>query len=299
MANKTGAQLIDTVRLRAGRQNDSVLITEDFVLDALNEGQICIVRKTPRLVDLDKSDTSTYRIATWSTTATTVTAIARDSGVVTVTASGHSLEVGDVVTVAGCTGTVDFNGNFEVATIAGTAFTYFQNAADETGAVFGTVVQLAAKPTYNIATLAPAHIGGIWLLNGVSTRQEGIRYIPLDEFRVKYTPVSEETPSEPTEYTRQGNNIIFNCPISADYAGLKLRIDYTDWATDLANDAVASELSNSNEGLILFALSRVYDEIALSRPEIESKAVKTRVLFENWLQEYQDYQEMLFEELKQ
>ena len=294
---KTGAELIDTIRIRSGRSNDSTLITEDFVLDCLNEAQIHIVRKTPRLIGLDASDTTTYRIATWSTTAVDVTAIARSSGTVTVTASGHSLEVGDIVTVADCTGTDDFDGNFEVLSVSGDDFTYFQNADDETGAVFGTVVQLAAKPTYDISTLDPAHIGRIWIMNGSSTRQAGLKYRPLEEFRNKYEPVSKESPSEPIEYTRQGDNIIFNCPISSDYEGLRLRIDYTAFATALANGTVASELSNSDKGLILFALAEIYDELALGQPKFEAKALKTRVLFNNWLDEYQDYNTMQLEEL--
>jgi len=124
-----------------------------------------------------------------------------------------------------------------------------------------------------------------------------LRYRPLPEFRAKYMPVSEEAPSEPTEYTRQGDNIIFNRPISRDYQGLNLKIDYTGWAKDLEDGETASELSNSNEGLILFALSRVYDEIALAQPRFEQKALKTRILFDNWLAEYQDYNTMLLEEL--
>jgi len=217
---KTGAQLIDTVRLRSARSNDSRIITEDFVLDCLNEAQIHIVRKTPRLIDLEASDTTTYQIST-----------------------------------------------------------------DDT--------------SINIATLNPAHIGGIWIQNGANTRKAGLKYRPLNEFRNKYEPISQESSSEPTEYTRQGNTIYFNCPVADDYDELYLRIDYTAWATDLLNteESVASELSNSDKGLILFALAEIYDELALGRPHFESKALKTRVLFNNWLEEYQQYNEMCLEEL--
>jgi len=297
---KTGAQLIDTIRLRSGRQNDSVLITEDFVLDTLNEAQLHFVRKTPRLINLDKSDTTTYRISRWSTTGVAVTVAVRAStGVVTLTAAGHGLEVGDIATVADVENDTDFDGNFEILSVATNDITYFQNLAadDGVGATFGTIVKLAAKATYDISTLAPAHISGIWILNGASTRQAGLKYRPLDEFRSKYIPVSEESISEPTEYTRQGDNIIFNCPIARDYQGLNLRIDYTDWATDLANGGTASEITGADKGLILFSLAEIYDELALGQPKFESKALKTRVLFKTWLEEFQDYQEMLFEEL--
>lgn len=297
---KTGAELVTAVRLRSGRSNDSTLITTAFVLLALNEGQLKIVRESPRLIDLDKSDTTTYRIDRWSTTAVTIVSATRAStGIVTVSATAHGLEVGDIATVAGTSGAAtSFNGNFEVLSAAdANTFTYFSNFADEAATTVGTVTKLAAKPTYDISTLDPAHIGGIWLLNGASTRRAGLKYRPLPDFRAKYMPVSEQSISEPIAYTRQGDDIIFNCPIAIDYQGLNLRIDYTAWATDLLNGTTASELSNSDKGLILFALAEVYDELALAMPRFEQKALKTRVLFDRWLEEYQDYNTMQLEEL--
>lgn len=297
---KTGAELVTALRLRSGRSNDSTLITTDFVLLALNEAQLKIVREIPRLIGLDKSDTTTYRIDRWSTDDVDVTVAVRTSkGVVTLTASGHGLEVGDIAKVADVENDTDFDGQFEILSVSSNDITYFQNlvADNGVGATFGTITKLAAKPTYDISTLDPAHIGGIWILNGASTRRAGLRYRPLPEFRAKYMPIAQESASEPTEYTRQGNNIIFNCPIARDYQGLNLRIDYTDWATDLADDGTASEISNSDKGLILFALAEIFDELALGQPHFESKALKTRVLFDKWLGEYKDYQEMVLEEL--
>lgn len=294
MANKTTAQLIDTIRARSARSNDSTLITEAFTQDVLNEGQIKIVRESPRLIDLEGSDTTTYQIST-----------------------------------------------------------------DDT--------------SFDISTLGPAHIGGIWIQNGADTRQAGLKYRPLEEFRNKYEPIDQESSSEPIEYTRQGNTIYFNCPVASDYDTLYLRIDYTDWSRDLGKFTVAiggaarssnvvtvttsaahgyvvgevvtladvdsgsetnafsgahtivatpttttftfaqtgadesnlaagnvsntSELSKSDKGLILFALAEIYDELALGQPRFESKALKTRVLFNNWLAEYQDYNTMCLEEL--
>ncbi len=218
MANKTGAELIATVRARSARTNDNVLITVTFVLDALNEGQVHIVKKCPRLVDMDKPSTTDYQLST-----------------------------------------------------------------DDT--------------SIDITTLNPAHIGGIWILNGASTRREGLKYRTLEEYRAKYLPVAEQSSGEPIAYTRQGNTIHFNCPVASDYNNLYLQIDYTSWATDLLNGAVASELNNSNKGLIFYALAEVYDELAMAQPQFEQKALKTRVLFNQWLDEYTDYNEMLFEEL--
>ena len=133
-------------------------------------------------------------------------------------------------------------------------------------------------------------------MNGGATRQEGLKYRELGGFRRKYIPLSNEPPSEPYEYTRMGENILFNCPISRDYQGLNFKIDYTAKPTDLLNGAVASELPDSNKGLILYALADVYDEIALSQPKFENKALKTRVLFDRWLDDYMNTQEMLIEE---
>ena len=377
MANKSGAELVDTVRTRAARSNDSVLITEAFVLDQLNDGQEYIVRKVPRQLDLDKSDNTSYRIDRWATTEHVIsTAVRAATGIVTIaSATAHGLEVGDIATVADTSGTdTDFDGNFEILSVADTTHvTYFSNLADESASTVGTITKSSAKPTLDISTINPAHIGGIWIQNGASTRQAGLKYVPLPAFRKKYEPVSNESSSEPVAYTRLKNTLYFNCPIARDYQGLQLRIDYTDWAKDLVNCAVAiggaarssnvvtvttgtahgmavgetviladvdsgsetnafsgshtivsvpttttltfaqtganesnlaagtaslvSELSRSNEGLILFALSRVYDAIALAQPMFESKALKTRVLFNNWLDEYIDWNEFQLEEL--
>ncbi len=297
----TGSELITAAKARSARSNDSTLITRVFTLAALNEAQRVIVRKTPRLKELDKSDATTYRIAaTWTTTGVAVTVAVRAStGVVTLTAAGHGLSVGDIATIADVANDTDFDGNVEILSVATNDITYFQNLAADTGvgATFGTIVKLYAKPTLDISTLDPAHIGGIWILNGEETRQAGLRYLPLPEFRAKYILVAEQPGVEPDEYTRQGDNIIFNCPIPSEYAGLRLKIDYTAFATDLADGVVASEITNADKGLLLFALAEIYDEIALAQPRFESKALKTRVLFSRWLEEFQDYQEMLTEEL--
>ncbi len=218
MANDNAENLIITIRARAARSNDTVLITEAFVLNVLNEAQVAIVKKIPRQVDLETSDTTTYQLAT------------------------NQTEI-------------------------------------------------------NIATLDPAHIGGIWILNGGATRQQGIKYMQLDEFRKKYIPVSSSSASEPTWYTRQGNTLLFNYPVASDYNDLYLHIDYTAWATDLTNSSAStSQLSDSDEGLILYSLARIFDEIAISQPRFEQKALKKRVLFENWLDNYMEYNYALLEE---
>lgn len=297
MANSKGDALIDTVRARAGRSNDSVLITEAFVLDALNEAQLHIVRKMPRQLDLDKSDRTTYRISSAKTVA--IGGCARSSNVVTVTTSAiHYMMVDQKVLledVDSGSETNAFSGEHTIVSVpTTTTFTIAQTGADESNLAAGTATAFSIP----ISTLNPAHIGGIWILNGGDTRQSGIKYKPLKEFRREYIPVEEESTDEWTYYTRQGSHLIFNCPLGSDYNGLYLRIDYTDWATALANNnSTDSDMENSDKGLILFALAEVYDEIALSVPKFEAKALKTRALFNNWLLGYQDYNDMCLETL--
>lgn len=297
MTNSTATVLIAAIRARAGRANDSVLITSAFVLAALNKAQVHIVRKSPGLVDLHIEDKTTFRIATWSETAVDVTVADRTSGVVTLTAAGHGLEAGDVVVVADVDGaTTSFDGTYEVLSVDTNDFTYSQNEDDDTGATFGTCVQSAAKAKLDISTLDPAHIDKIWLLNGSDTRPGGMEYMPKDKFFAKYIPVALQAESEPWIYTRFGDYLYFNCPFSSDYAGLQIRIDYTAWATALTA-ALTSDLSNSDKGLTLFALAECYDAIALSVPGVEMKAIKTRAMFNDWLEEYQNYNDLCIEEL--
>lgn len=222
--NKTCAELIATIRARAGRSNDSVVITTAFVLDALNEAMLHIVRKSPGLIDLVTEDVTTFTIAT-----------------------------------------------------------------DDT--------------TVDISSLDPAHIDKIWILNGEDTRRKGLEFMPKDEFFRRFINIADESEQEPWIYTRYGKTLYFNCPVSSDYNGLNLRIDYTKWATvfpDVASTNT-SDLLNSDKGLIHFALAEIFDTLALSVPRLETKALKTRIMFNAWLEEYQDYNdvqtETLYEEL--
>ena len=218
--NKTCADLIDAIRLRAGRQNDNSLITEAFVLEALNDGQIDIARKCPGLIGLDERDETSITVAT-----------------------------------------------------------------DDT--------------TVDISTLDPAHISRIWILNGTSTRRAGLKYVEPNRFFEKYIRVADISASEPTIYTRRGSTLYFNCPVASDYDGLYLRIDYTKWPDPFAsvNSTARSDLARSNRGLIFFAEATVFDEMALSNPKVETKALKKWAAYKDWLSDYQDYNDVQTEEL--
>lgn len=166
------------------------------------------------------------------------------------------------------------------------------DASDETTFTIAT-----DDESKDISSLNPAHIRKIWILNGADTRQAGLKYVVPSEFWKKYIPINQQSASEPWKYTRQGNTIYFNCPVDSAYDGLYLRIDYTKWATALTGSTDTSELTNSDKGLKLFAKAECLDEIALSVPSVSTKALKTRLLFEKWLNEYQEYNTLQMEEL--
>ena len=296
MANKGADAIIDTIRARARRSSDTVLITEAFVLDAINEAQLDIIRRTPRQIDCDVSDKTTYKISSAKTVA--IGGCARSSNTVTVTTSAaHNMIANQKVLledVDSGSETNAFSGEHTIASVpTTTTFTFAQTGANESNLAAGTATAFSIP----ISTLNPAHIGGIWILNGGDTRQSGIKYKPLDKFRKDHIPIEEESAGEWTYYTRIGNHLYFNCPLESDYNGLYLRIDYTKWATTLANDSTASILNNSDKGLILFGLAEVYDELALTNPKIESKALKIRAQYEDWLIKYQEHNYSMIEDL--
>lgn len=220
MSNIQAATLISNIRARAGRSNDTTLITAQFVLDALNLGQSEIVLRVPRQIDMDTTDESTYTIST------------NDVG-------------------------------------------------------------------FDITTLDPVHIGGIWILNGGDTRRKGLQYMPLTEFRRNYIPVSAQGSDEPWIYSRQGNTVLYNVPVSSAFDGLSLKIDYTKKPTEFPDvtSIATSELSNSNEVLTFFALATCFDAMASSVPRFTTNALKAWADYEKWLLRYRDDNEMKLEGL--
>jgi hypothetical protein len=220
MSNTQAATLIANVRARAGRTNDTTLITAQFVLDALNVAQREVAQSIPRHVDLDKTDEVTYTLTT-----------------------------------------------------------------GDTG--------------FDITTLDPKHIGYIWILNGGDTRRKGLQYMPLPQFRRRYVPVSEQSPDEPWIFSRQGNEVLFNVPVSAAINGLKLKIDYTKKPTEFPTIAstATSELSDSDNVLTFFALATCFDAMATSVPRFIANALKAWADYEKWLLRFRDENDMKLEGL--
>lgn len=220
MANTQAATLIANVRARAGRSNDTTLITAQFVLDALNTAQREVAQSTPRQVDLDKTDESTYTVST-----------------------------------------------------------------GETG--------------FDITTLDPQHIGHMWILNGGDTRRKGLQYMPLPQFRGNFVPVSQQAPDEPWIFSRQGNTVLYNVPISAAIDGLKLKIDYTKKPTEFPDitSVAESDMSDSDNVLTFFALATCFDAMSSSVPRFTTNALKAWADYEKWLLRFRDENDMKLEGL--
>ncbi len=296
MANTGPATIIDNVRARAGRSTDTTLITEQFVLDALNKSQKEIARRIPRHVDKDKKDTTTHRLSSSKTVE--IGGLARSSNVVTATTTAvHYYVAGQEVNLADVDSgseTNAFAGVFTIINVPSTTtYTYAQTGADESNLAEGSSVSFS----FPTSTLDAAHIGNIWILNGGSTNQNEIKYMPLMQFRNRYIPITSGGASEPWIFTRQGNQIYFNTLIGGDFNGLFLHIDYTAKATDLANDTTVSEYADSDEVLTHFALATCFDAMAVSEPTFLVNAIKSWSDYEKWLLAMLDDNDMKIEGL--
>jgi len=154
---------------------------------------------------------------------------------------------------------------------------------------------------YSLSGFSPAiaHLQNIWILNGTSSRR--IKYLHKDTFDRQWPDVSAVAASWPDYYTRRGNTIEFNCPISSDCAGLDVRVDYCKWAAPFTDTASTqtSELVNADRGLILYAWSDTLRVIARGNQGVLAAANEKRAWFDEWLDEYADYHDMLTEDLKE
>lgn len=220
---KTCAQLIARVKQligRAGTFSSTTLDIDNIILDALNEAQIHIVRKTPNILDL---------------------------------------QVKDITTLDALTNQYEYNiGSF---------------------------------------TIPIAHLMNVWILDGTSSRR--LRYRYKDDFDKLYPDVSAIAVGMPDCYTRRGNKIEFNCPVSSDYNGYAIRVDYAKWAAEFAStvSTAVSQLTQADQGLILFAWSEALRVLAKGNAALVNIADEKRLLFNQWLDEYSDYHDLATEEL--
>lgn len=152
---------------------------------------------------------------------------------------------------------------------------------------------------YNLSgfTIAIAHLMSVWIMDGTSSRR--LKYKSKDDFDRLYPDVSAIGAGMPDCYTRRGNKIEFNCPVSVDYNGYAIRVDYCKWATDFASttSTSASVLSQADQGLILFAWSEALRVLAKGNASLVAIAQEKKMLFNEWLDEYSDYHDLQTEDL--
>jgi len=152
---------------------------------------------------------------------------------------------------------------------------------------------------YDLSGFDPviAHLMTVWILNGTESKR--LRYKHKDDFDKLYPDVSAIASAMPDYYTRRGNKIEFNCPVSSEYNGYAIRIDYCKWAAEFASAASTetSELSQADQGLILFAWSESLRVLAKGNAGLTSVADEKILLFNEWLDEYSDYHDLQTEEL--
>jgi len=152
---------------------------------------------------------------------------------------------------------------------------------------------------YDLSGFDPAiaHLMTVWILNGTESKR--LRYKHKDDFDELYPDVSAIASAMPDYYTRRGNKIEFNCPVSSEYNGYDIRIDYCKWAAEFASAASTetSELSQADHGLILFAWSESLRVLAKGNTGLVAIADEKKLLFNDWLDEYSDYYDLQTEEL--
>ena len=142
-----------------------------------------------------------------------------------------------------------------------------------------------------------AHLSQVWILDGESSQR--LTYINKDTFDKRWPDVSVIASGLPKYYTRRGNTIEFNCPVSSDYAAKAIRVDYCKWAAEFESITAdeESELINADYGLILFAWSEALRVLAKGNTAILRVADEKLLMFSEWFNTYKSYYSMQIEEL--
>jgi hypothetical protein len=152
---------------------------------------------------------------------------------------------------------------------------------------------------YDLSDFDPkiAHLMNVWIMDGTSSRR--LRYKHKDDFDKFYPDVSAIAAAMPAYYTRRGNKIEFDCPVSSDYNGKDIRIDYCKWAAEFTSvdSTEPSELAQADQGLILFAWNEALRVLAKGNTSLLAVANEKKMLFNEWLDEYADYHDMQTEDL--
>lgn len=135
-------------------------------------------------------------------------------------------------------------------------------------------------------TQKACHIFNIYFLDGANSYK--LTYFPTDEFDAMYPdPTSSDfEPDKPMRWTERAGNIeVFPRP-STEYADYTLAIDCDFYAADFSVDSTkTSDITNSDDGLIYYALSRAFT--AIGGQEGSAKSIENKTYFAEWLSDYQ------------
>jgi len=128
-------------------------------------------------------------------------------------------------------------------------------------------------------------IWNVWYIDGLESKE--LDYKQVDEFDAAWPdPTDSNVPNgRPNVWTRRGQNIEV-MPIcgTADYDN-DLRFDGDWYAGEFTtNDATISDLSNCDEGMILFAVAKAWGAIG-----DEVKATIWNQKYEKWLRQKQTF----------
>lgn len=177
-----------------------------------------------------------------------ITAIARVTGppaIITVTAAGHGLVPGDIVNIAGVTADPSLNGQWPVATVAGTTFTawgapaqfaigFISRAGGTVTATFGLAPIAAPGNTIIVANVLDPSFNGVFVVGTVAGNQvtwpqagtvatsfDGIMYVSEITLSMvgAFTPIGGDNIYEIVFNLQQGQVNPFFIPSIAVVAG--------------------------------------------------------------------------------
>lgn len=162
-----------------------------------------------------------------------------------------------------------------------------------------TLNTVTGQYSYSLSgfTYPIAHISNIWILDGTSSQR--LHYLDKNDFDVRWPDVSAVSSGLPKYYTRRGNAIEFNCPISSAYNGKDIRVDYCKWAADFedTSSSATSEIEKADYGLILFAWAEALRVIAKGNAAMVAIAEERFKTFVQWFNNFKSYHNMQIEEL--
>ena len=138
------------------------------------------------------------------------------------------------------------------------------------------------------------HIWDVWYLNGNNTIK--LIFAHTDEFDLEYPDPthSDFVPDLPRHWTRRGNYIEIYPLCATAYCDKDLRFDGDFYPEDLTtNTGEESDISNADEGLIMYGIAEAWAAIGNPASMLKSQAWHNK--FNVWLEEFKEQNDTLHE----